>query len=115
MEENSGYKGSSALSHAVHRRLDRWLTNQKLYERFENTFDLVAYAIRVAEGKVRSGREANVHTDVKNIAHQILEEILNEKELILSEEEIASIRETLRQEVASRQQVIDQARQQAEG
>lgn len=51
------------------------LTNEKLGKKFKNQFELVAYAIRLAENMIRTGRGPRVKTDVQNLAMQILEEI----------------------------------------
>ncbi|MDB2613656.1 hypothetical protein N9Y92_00675 [Chlamydiales bacterium] len=52
------------------------LTNEKLKKRFPSQFDLVTYAIELAENMVLSGRESRVKTDVESKAYQILAEIM---------------------------------------
>jgi len=56
------------------------LTNEQLLKRFKNQFELVRYAIQLAENTVRSGREPDVYTDSQNVAFQILAEIAANKE-----------------------------------
>lgn len=53
------------------------LTNEDLRKKFksQSQFDLVRYAIELAENMIASGREPRMKTDVKNRAMQILEEI----------------------------------------
>lgn len=57
-----------------------FLTNEKVAKKFRNQFDLVNYAIRLAENMIRSGRESRVRTDSQNRAMQILGEIINDKD-----------------------------------
>lgn len=58
------------------------LTNEKLKKRFESQFDLVNYAIRLAENMIRSGREPRVKIDNQNRAMVIIGEISNGKDQI---------------------------------
>jgi DNA-directed RNA polymerase subunit omega len=51
------------------------LTNEKIIQKFESQFDLVNYAIRLAENMIHSGRDARVKIDCQNRALQILGEI----------------------------------------
>lgn len=52
------------------------LTNEKLLTgRFKNQFELVNYAIKLAENMIKSGRDTRVKTDINNRAYQILQEI----------------------------------------
>lgn len=51
------------------------LTNEKITKKFENQFDLVNYAIRLAENMIYTGRDARVRVDCQNRAMQILGEI----------------------------------------
>lgn len=51
------------------------LTNEKLGGKFTNQFDLVNYAIKLAENMVKSGRAPRVKCDIQNPAVIILEEI----------------------------------------
>jgi hypothetical protein len=51
------------------------LTNEKLGKKFKSQFDLVNYAIRLADNMIRSGRNTRVDHEIENPAMQILEEI----------------------------------------
>ena len=42
------------------------LTNEKIIQKFESQFDLVNYAIRLAENMIHSGRDARVKLDCEN-------------------------------------------------
>ena len=68
------------------------LTNEKLLKRFNNQFELVRYAIQLAENTIRSGREPDVHTDSQNVSFMILSEIAANKEEFaeISEQQKAS-------------------------
>ncbi len=59
------------------------LTSQRLRERFINQFDLVNYAIRVAENMVKTGREPKVNTASQSPACKVLEEIARGCEVIV--------------------------------
>jgi len=56
------------------------LTNEQLLKRFKNQFELVRYAIQLAENSIKSGREPDVFTDSQNVAFMILAEIAAHKE-----------------------------------
>lgn len=56
------------------------LTNQKISKRFVNQFDLVNYAIRLAENMIKSGRGPRVKVDGDNPVVQILAEIQEGKD-----------------------------------
>lgn len=51
------------------------LTNEELRKKFKSQFELVKYAITLAENMIHTGREPRVKTEVTNRAMQILEEI----------------------------------------
>ena len=51
------------------------LTNEEVTRKFKNGFDLVNYAIRLAENMIRTGRDARVKSEIQNRAMLILEEI----------------------------------------
>lgn len=55
-------------------------TNEKLSKKFINQFDLVNYAIRLAENMIRTGRDARVKTEFQNRSMQILAEIVEDKD-----------------------------------
>lgn len=54
-------------------------TNEKLSKKFVSQFDLVNYAIRLAENMIRTGREPRVKAE-GNRAVQILAEIAQDKD-----------------------------------
>jgi DNA-directed RNA polymerase subunit omega len=57
------------------------LTNEKIVKKFESQFDLVNYAIRLAENMIYSGRDSRVKIDCQNRALQILGEIALGKDI----------------------------------
>jgi hypothetical protein len=62
--------------------LKKQLTNEKLAKRFGSLFDLVNYAIEIAQGRVHSGRTDEVRHGVRNPAYQILADISSNRERI---------------------------------
>lgn len=52
------------------------LTNEEIRKKFKSQFELVNYAIRLAENMIKTGRDARVKTDAQNRSIQVLEEIL---------------------------------------
>ncbi|MCB1136996.1 MAG: hypothetical protein KDK78_12070 [Chlamydiia bacterium] len=53
------------------------LTNQEIKEKFKSDFELVNYAIRLAESLIKAGKEPDFGTDVRNYAYGILQMILD--------------------------------------
>lgn len=51
------------------------LTNELFRQKFQSQFDLVRYAIRLAENMIRTGRGPRVKIDIENPAMEILAEI----------------------------------------
>jgi DNA-directed RNA polymerase subunit omega len=51
------------------------LTNELFRQKFQSQFELVRYAIRLAENMIKSGRDARVKIDIENPAMEILAEI----------------------------------------
>lgn len=51
------------------------LTNEGVTGKFKSSFDLVNYAIRLAENMIKTGRDARVKSEIQNRALLILEEI----------------------------------------
>lgn len=51
------------------------LTNEILAKKFKNNFELVNYAIQLAENMIKTGRDARVKSDMQNRAMLILQEI----------------------------------------
>lgn len=73
--------------------LKEYLTNEKIVKKFISQFELVNYAIRLAENMILTGREARVKTNTQNRSLQVLSEILNNKDrfdevVAIEEEEI---------------------------
>lgn len=56
------------------------LTNEKIIGKFDSSFELVNYAIKLAENMIKTGRDARVKSDVQNRAMLILEEIQEGKD-----------------------------------
>lgn len=74
------------------------LTNEQLRQKSKSQFDLVNYAIKLAEYFIRSGHEPSYHSGLKNPALQVLAEIASNKgeleeipEIIIEEEEVEEI------------------------
>jgi hypothetical protein len=57
------------------KQMKSYLTSEELSKKFINPFDLVNYAIRLADNTLKSGRPPRVNVDTDNLAVQILEEI----------------------------------------
>lgn len=55
-------------------------TNEKLSKKFVSQFDLVNYAIRLAENMIKTGRDPRVKMESQNRAMQILAEITQDKD-----------------------------------
>jgi len=56
------------------------ITNEEINKKFKNQFELVNYAIKLAENMLKTGRDARIKSDVQNRALQILEEIVTGKD-----------------------------------
>lgn len=56
------------------------ITNEALRKKFKNQFELVSYAISLAENMILSGRDSRVKTDTQNRALQVLAEIAEGKD-----------------------------------
>lgn len=50
-------------------------TNEALRKKFKSQFELVSYAISLAENMILTGREPRVRTDTQNRAMQVIAEI----------------------------------------
>lgn len=73
---------------------ERHITNEYLVsDRFKNQFELVNYAIKLAENIIKTGREPRVAVDVQNYANQVLVEIETGNDIIIevpiAQEEVA--------------------------
>jgi len=51
------------------------LTNEQIKKKFKSQFELVGYAIKLAENMIQSGRGPRVKSDSQNVAIHILDEI----------------------------------------
>jgi hypothetical protein len=69
-----------------------FLTNEKISKKFKSQFELVNYAIKLAENMILSGREPRVKLDTQNHALQVVAEIMEGKDQLddLSEDQDAS-------------------------
>ena len=56
------------------------LTNEALAKKFKNNFELVNYAIQLAENMIKTGRDARIKADVQNRAMLVLGEITEGKD-----------------------------------
>ena len=56
------------------------LTNEKIRKKFASQFELVNYAIRLAENMILTGRDPRVKIDSQNRSLQVLTEILSDKD-----------------------------------
>jgi DNA-directed RNA polymerase subunit omega len=56
------------------------LTNEEVASKFKSNFDLVNYAIKLAENMIKTGRDARVKSEIQNRAMLILEEIQEGKD-----------------------------------
>lgn len=52
-----------------------YLTNENVAKKFKSNFELVNYAIKLAENMIHTGRDARVKADTQNRAMLIWEEI----------------------------------------
>lgn len=77
------------------------LTNEKLRNKFANQFELVSYAIRLADNMIKTGRTPRVQIGSQNAClnvlaeiaqgKDVLEELLDEDDDLMSDEEIAAL------------------------
>lgn len=64
-------------------------TNEKLSKKFVSQFDLVNYAIRLAENMIKTGRDPRVNIGNQNRSMQILAEISQDKDFFDEVDEIS--------------------------
>ncbi len=57
------------------------LTNEQVALNFKSNFDLVNYAIKLAENMIKTGREVRVKSDLQNRAMLVLQEIREGKDV----------------------------------
>lgn len=76
------------------------LTNEKLLNKFNNQFELVNYAIKLAENMIRTGRAPRVRTETQNSSLNVLAELSAGKdvleeitytEVVANDEEVAHV------------------------
>lgn len=74
------------------------LTNESIRKKFKSQFELVNYAIKLADQLIRSGRSSRVHIDNQNPAIIIIEEIEEGKDkledIIVEAEKAAPVQST---------------------
>jgi len=58
------------------------LTNELIGKKFNSQFELVNYAIKLAENMIYTGRDPRIKTESQNRALQVLTEILNNKDFL---------------------------------
>lgn len=58
------------------------LTNEKLLNKFTNQFELVNYAIKLAENMIHTGRAPRVRTDTQNSSLNVLAELTAGKDVL---------------------------------
>lgn len=58
------------------------ITNEKISKRFASQFELVNYAIKLAENMIYTGRDPRVKTDSQNRSLQVVSEISCNKDRI---------------------------------
>lgn len=94
----------------IEMKLIELLTTEELKTKFNSDFELVNYAIRLAENIIKSGKELNLDPEVLNLAYQILQMILQGKdELIdLSSDAEAAQEDATRDAILRR---VEEARQ----
>ncbi len=56
------------------------ITNEKLLKKFKSQFELVNYAIKLAENMIKTGRDPRVKTEAQNRALQVVVEIEYDKD-----------------------------------
>jgi len=54
------------------------ITNEKLKKKFKSQFNLVNYAIKIADRRIKSGSESRIRADNQNLALSVLSEITTE-------------------------------------
>lgn len=51
------------------------LTNENVKKKFKSQFELVGYAIKLAENMIKTGRGPRIKTDTQNVAINVVDEI----------------------------------------
>lgn len=60
--------------------MEKNYTNEKLSKKFKSNFELVNYAIQLADNMIKSGRDPRVKSHLQNRAMLILDEIIEGKD-----------------------------------
>jgi len=55
--------------------MEQDLTNESVKKKFKSQFELVGYAIKLAENMIKTGRGPRVKSDSQNVAIHVLDEI----------------------------------------
>ncbi|WP_068467847.1 hypothetical protein [Candidatus Protochlamydia phocaeensis] len=85
-------------------------TNEMLAKKFKSNFELVNYAISLAENMIKSGRDARVKSEVQNRAMLILEEIQEGKDQFDEIKEVSSRRTSQDHEGEFHSEVVHEER-----
>ncbi len=64
----------------MEKKKNKTFTNEELSKKFKSNFDLVNYAIQLAENMIKTGRDTRVRSEIQNRAMLILEEISEGKD-----------------------------------
>lgn len=64
----------------MEKKVKTYLTKETIGKKFKSSFDLVNYAISLADNMIKSGRDARVKSDIQNRAMLVLEEIYEGKD-----------------------------------
>lgn len=70
------------------------LTNEEMKAKFKSSFELVNYAIRLAENMIKTGRAPRVKSEIQNPAMLVLEEIREGKDQFDDVEEALALRQS---------------------
>lgn len=71
------------------------LTNEQLLKRFKNQFELVRYAIKLAEHEIKTGKDVYGMHRSDNVAHHVLSEIVAGEDFLVEEEEEEIVEEPI--------------------
>lgn len=72
------------------------LTNESLGNKFKSQFELVNYAIKLAENMIKTGRAPRVSVDIENTALQVVAEIAENRDVL---EEIPDLDVDIEEEI----------------
>lgn len=83
-----------------------FLTTEPLSRRFQSPFDLVNYAVEIAEQALHTKRPSMLHHTIPNLSQQVLLEIVNDQDLL-----IEAAMQKAREEQQQREEVEKRAQQ----